>query len=300
MTPPRDLPEGTGGETSEALDAFLTARPQLFGIAYRMLGSVTDADDVLQEAWIRWQGTDRSVVENPAAFLTTVVTRLAINAATSAYARRETYVGPWLPEPVDTSADPALGAERAEALELAVLVLLERLTPTERAVYVLREAFGYPYRQVAEILDLTEANTRQLAHRSRDRLGRREAARVDPQEHRRLLGEFVSAARDGDLARFEQFLVDGVVARTDGGGRVHAARIELAGPARVSSFFAKIARKYWSGAEVEARLVEANGLPAMLLQEGTSRALVLLEVTGAGVEQVFVQINPDKLERFAP
>ena len=280
-----------------AVDAFVTARPQLFGIAYRMLGSVAEAEDVLQEAWIRWQGTDRTRVENPAAFLTTIVTRLAINATTSAYARRETYVGQWLPEPVDTTADPALGAERAEALETAVLVLLERLTPVERAVYVLREAFAYPYRSVAEILDLSEANTRQLARRSRERLGTRDAVTVDPAEHRRLLAEFVAAARDGDLGRFEQFLAEGVVARTDGGDRVHAARVELVGPARVASFFDKIWHKYWSGAEV--RIVEANGLPALLLQDGPSSALVALDVGPDGIRRVFAQVNPDKLERFA-
>ncbi|MGO2740539.1 MAG: sigma-70 family RNA polymerase sigma factor, partial [Cellulosimicrobium funkei] len=162
-------------EDEGALDAFLSVRSRLFGIAYRMLGSATEAEDVVQEAWVRWQGTDRSVVRNPAAFLTTTVTRLAINAATSARARRETYVGPWLPEPVDTSDDPALGAERAEALEIATLVLLERLAPVERAVYVLREAFDYPYRRVAEILGLTEANARQLARRARERLGERPA-----------------------------------------------------------------------------------------------------------------------------
>lgn len=282
-----------------ALDAFLAVRPQLFGIAYRMLGSVPEAEDVVQDAWIRWQGTDRERVRNPAAFLTTTVTRLAINAATSARARRETYVGPWLPEPVDTSDDPALGAERAEALEIATLVLLERLTPVERAVYVLREAFGYPHRRVAEILDMTEANARQLARRARERLGRRDAVRVDPDEHRRLLDEFVAAAHDGDLARFERFLADDVVARPDGGGKVHASRVELHGVARVSLFFDNVWRKYWADAAV--RVVEANGLPALLVSiDGAPFALVSLEVTPRGIEHVFVQVNPDKLGGYAP
>ncbi|MBD8079027.1 RNA polymerase sigma-70 factor [Cellulosimicrobium arenosum] len=285
-------------EGRDALEPFLSVRPQLFGIAYRMLGSVDEAEDVVQDAWVRWHGTDRTRVVNAAAFLTTVVTRLAINVLTSARARRETYVGPWLPEPVDTSQDPALGAERAEAIQIATLVLLERLTPTERAVYVLREAFGYPYRRVAEILDLSEANARQLARRARERLGDREPVPVDPGEHRRLLDEFVAAAHDGDLARFERFLSADVVASADGGGKVHASRQELVGVARVSLFFDNLWRKQWARADV--RVVEANGLPALVIAYASGRvALVSLDVSPAGVEHVFVQVNPDKLRAYA-
>jgi len=290
---PLDDTEGAG-----ALDAFLAVRPQLFGIAYRMLGSVAEAEDVVQDAWLRWQGTDRDQVRNPAAFLTTVTTRLAINAATSARARRETYVGPWLPEPVDTSDDPALGAERAEALELATLLLMERLTPVERAVYVLREAFGYPHARIAEILDLTEANARQLARRARDRLGTREAVPVDAGEHRRLLDELVAAAHEGDLARFERYLADDVVARPDGGGRVHASRVELVGMARVSLFLDNVWRKYWDAGTVRA--VEANGLPAVVVDlDGAPFALLALDVADGRVEHVYVQVNPDKLTGYA-
>ena len=140
-------------------------RPRLFGIAYRMLGRAAEAEDIVQDVWVRWQTTDRSVVRDTRAFLATTTTRLAINAIKSARSRRETYMGPSLPEPVDTSADPALGAERSEALEFAVLLLLEKLSPTERAAYVLREAFDYSYREIANILRLEEANTRQLVTR---------------------------------------------------------------------------------------------------------------------------------------
>ncbi len=280
-----------------ALAEFLAVRPQLFGLAYRMLGVVAEAEDVVQDAWVRWQGTDRSVVERPAAFLTTVTARLAVNAATSARARRETYVGPWLPEPVDTSADPALGAERAEGLSVATLLLLEHLTPVERAVYILREAFDYPYRRVAEILDLTEANARQLARRARERLDTREAVPVDPAEHRRLIDEFVAAANDGDLVRFERFLAADVVARPDGGGKVHASRVELVGIDRVALFMDNVWRKYWAGATLA--VVDANGAPALLVsRDGAPFSLLSLDVTDRGIEHLYVQVNPDKLTGF--
>jgi len=148
------------GNLDDATAAFLSSRSRLFGIAYRMLGSVQEAEDVVQETWLRWQTADRSAVLDPVAYLVSVTTRIAINIAQSAHSRRETYIGPWLPEPVDTSADPTLGAERGEALELAVLLLLEKLRPAERAAYVLREAFEYSHRQIATVLDLTESNVR--------------------------------------------------------------------------------------------------------------------------------------------
>lgn len=140
---------GGAGDLDEAAAVFLGVRPRLFGIEYRMLGSASEAEDLVQEAWLRWQAYDRAAVLDPAAFLATTTTRLAINALQSARARRETYVGPWLPEPVDTSADPYLGAERGEALEFATLLLMEKLTPNEGAAYVLREAFDHPYGQIA-------------------------------------------------------------------------------------------------------------------------------------------------------
>jgi RNA polymerase sigma-70 factor (ECF subfamily) len=143
---------GGAADLEEAAAVFTNLRPRLFGIAYRMLASATEAEDLVQEVWLRWQAYDRSAVVNPAAFLATTTTRLAINALRSARVRRETYIGPWLPEPVDTSADPYLGAERGEALEFAALLLMEKLTPSERAAYVLREAFDYPYGQIAGIL----------------------------------------------------------------------------------------------------------------------------------------------------
>lgn len=187
----------------DGLSVFISMRPRLYGIAYRMLGSAVEAEDVVQDAWMRWQTTNRSVVLNAPAFLVTTTTRLAINVAESARSRRETYVGPWLPEPVDTSGDPRLGAERGEALELAVLLLLEKLTPTERAAYTLREAFDYPYREIAEILQLTEANTRQLVTRARKHIADGRQAAVSNAEQSRFLNAFIAAARNGDLVGLE-------------------------------------------------------------------------------------------------
>jgi RNA polymerase sigma factor (sigma-70 family) len=160
--------ESGGAEDLETPAAvFIRQRPRLFGIAYRMLSSAAEAEDLVQEVWLRWQTCDRGAVADPGAFLATVTTRLAINALQSARVRRETYIGPWLPEPVDTSADPYLGAERAEALQFAALLLMEKLTPNERAAYVLREAFDYSYAQIADVLQSNEPAVRQLVSRVR-------------------------------------------------------------------------------------------------------------------------------------
>jgi RNA polymerase sigma factor (sigma-70 family) len=202
----------------DGLSAFLSVRPRLFRIACRMLGSAAEAEDIVQDVWVRWQMTDRSVVRDTAAFLATTTTRLAINVIQSARSRRETSVGPWLPEPVDAGADPRLGAERGEALECAVLVLLETLSPPERAAYVLREAFEYAYRDIADILRLQEANARQLVTRARQHVATGRRNRANATEQRRFLAAFNSAARNGDVAGLEGLLASDVVFD----GRVHA------------------------------------------------------------------------------
>ena len=182
------------GDATDDLDqaaaVFTSVRPRLFGIGYRMLSSASEAEDLVQDVWLRWQSCDRSAVVNPAAFLATTTTRLAINELQSARARRETYIGPWLPEPVDTSADPYLGAERGEALEFAALLLMEKLSANERAAYVLREAFDYPYGQIAEILRSTEPAVRQLVSRARKRMTGERRASVNATAQRELLTTF--------------------------------------------------------------------------------------------------------------
>jgi RNA polymerase sigma-70 factor (ECF subfamily) len=285
-------PSGAGIES--AIGTFNESRPRLFGIAYRMLGSVAEAEDIVQEAWLRWQQTDRSIVRNPAGFLTTVTARLALNSAASARVRREQYVGEWLPEPVDTSADPSLGAEKAEALEAAVLMLLEKLGPEHRAAYVLREAFGYSYDEIAEILDTSPANARQLVSRAKKHVQSSRHEPVDPAEHRALLEAFVAAAQNGDVKRLEQVLSANVVSTTDGGGVApRAARRPVAGRDNVARFVAGWA-DWWTGTTLT--WLETNGQTAALVKRGdTALALLSVDTSASGIDQLLWVMAPDKL-----
>jgi RNA polymerase sigma-70 factor, ECF subfamily len=233
----------------DGLSAFVSVRPRLFGIAYRMLGSATEAEDIVQDAWLRWQCTNRRVIVNASAYLATTTTRLCINAVTSAHARRETYVGRWLPEPVDTSADPALVVEHEEAMRLAVLVLLEKLSPTERAAYVLHEAFDYPYSQIAEVLRLEEANTRQLVTRARKHVAAGRRAPVSLAERRRLLGAFLQAARQGDMSSLEGLFAEDVTSYTN--GLVGAGRDPDCGRGGVAEFISPLASHFWADVKIE-------------------------------------------------
>ncbi|MFH8462496.1 RNA polymerase sigma-70 factor [Streptomyces sp. NPDC017991] len=281
-----------------ATEQFVAVRPQLFGIAYRVLGSAAEAEDVCQETWVRWQNADRSDIVEPAAFLTTIATRLAINTARSARVRREAYVGPWLPEPIDTSPDPQVGAERAEAVEMAVLLLLEKLNPVERTAYVLREAFDYPYRQVADILETSEANTRQLVSRARKHLATERREQVDRTEHRRLLTVFLTAARTGDLKALEDVLSADVVSYTDGAGMRGASRIPVVGLAHVSRYLAAFAPRFWP--ESDVRWVEANGRTAVLvLSGGNAVALLCVDASAEGIDRIMWVMSPAKLAAFA-
>lgn len=285
------------GTLDQATKDFLSARPQLFGIAYRVLGSAAEAEDIVQETWLRWQNTDRSKVHEATAFLTTVATRLAINVAQSARVRREAYVGPWLPEPVDTTQDPHLGAERAEALEMAVLLLLEKLNPVERAAYVLREAFDYPYGRISEILETSEANTRQLVSRGRKHLAAERKEAVTPTAHRRLLEVFLSAARTGDLSVLEDVLTADVVSYTDGNGIRGASRIPVIGLPHVSHYLVAFAPRFWPRSQV--RWVEANGRPAVLVLSGEEAvALLTADISADGIDRLMWVMNPAKLAPY--
>jgi RNA polymerase sigma-70 factor (ECF subfamily) len=289
-----DSETGELDDLEHASAVFADVRPRLFGIAYRMLGSATDAEDLVQDVWLRWQTYDRATVTNPAAFLATTTTRLAINVLQSARVRRETYVGPWLPEPVDTSADPYLGAERGEVLGFAVLLLLERLTPNERAAYVLREAFDYPYRQVADILQLSEPAVRQLVSRARKHVATERHAPVTAAEQQELLTTFVAAARSGDLAALERLLAADVISYSDGGGVVRASRFPVVGALRVAKYHRAFASRFWAG--VDVAWTNTNGQASALLSRGGEMFAVLtVNASAQRIDQVLWMMNPAKI-----
>jgi RNA polymerase sigma-70 factor (ECF subfamily) len=280
----------------QAAAVFVQLQPRLFGIAYRVLGSAVEAEDVVQEVWLRWQRTDRSAVVSPAAFLATTTTRLAINVAQSARVRRETYIGPWLPEPIDTSSDPEVGAQRAEALELALLLVLERLSPGERAAYVLREAFDYSYTEIAEILQVSVVNARKIVSRARKHLVAEQRETVDTVEHRRLLEAFVSAARTGDVASLEALLTPDAVSLSDGNGIRGAARVPVLGRARVANL-ATATPRFWRGAD--HRHVEANGRTGvMIYRDGEPTTLLAIAAAHEGIYRLMWVFNPSKIAAF--
>ncbi len=283
------------------MDEFERLRGRLFGIAYRMMGTATDAEEIVQEAWLRWQGADQAAVKDPGAFLAKVVTNLSIKQLTSARARRETYVGEWLPEPVFTGRTfDELGplevvAER-ESVSFALLLLLERLTPAERAAYVLREAFAYSHREVAELIGTSEANARQLASRAAKRIAAepQRERQVEPGEWRKLVERFIAAAQRGEIAELEALLAADVVSRADGGGKTFAARNAIAGRDRVARYLVGVLERF--GAGIEPRFGEANGRPALVAVSPQGvEAVCFIEFTGDHVSDLRFVMNPDKL-----
>lgn len=289
----------TDGGLTGAVTAFEAVRARLLGIAYRILGTPADAEDVVQDTWIRWQRTDRVAVRNAEAFLVTTATRLALTAASSARVRHELYAGPWLPEPIPTGdGGTEHVVERGEALELAVLLLLERLTPHERAVYVLKEAFDYPYREIAVFLDLTEEHARQLGHRARSHVARERGERVSPAERDRLLRAFLAAAQQGDVESLQRLLAEHAVAYSDGGGAVTAARKPVKGRERVALYLSRAVAIH--GQDVRTELVEANGQHiAYVTGEGEPLAAAWAEASAEGIDQVCFVVNPAKLVALA-
>ncbi|MFG2308095.1 RNA polymerase sigma factor SigJ [Streptomyces sp. NPDC048566] len=287
-------------EIDTAADVFEEHRPVLTGVAYRMLGRVADAEDVVQDAWLRWSAADRSDVREPRGWLVRTTTRLAVDRLRQVKARREAYVGPWLPEPyvTDVAAIGADAAERAvlaDTVSLAVLVVLESLSPLERAVFVLREAFGYPYADIAAVLDREEPAVRQLAGRARRHVEeRRPRYTVDPAERRDLTERFLAAAVDGDLEGLTALLAPDARLVGDSGGLSKAPLRVLESAGKVGRFIVGAGRKGLPG--LTFRLLELNGGIAVLALSGDKPDTVFqLDVTDGRIACVYVIRNPEKL-----
>ncbi|MFC4000880.1 RNA polymerase sigma-70 factor [Prauserella oleivorans] len=285
----------------EHVREFEDARPRLFAIAYRMLGSAGDAEDAVQDTFLRWSTADHAEVRTPAAWLTKVLTNLCLTRLVSARVRRERYVGPWLPEPVAT-ADDTLGpldtAERRESVSMAMLVLLERLTPPERAVFVLREAFGYRHTEIAGILDLTEAHCQQLYRRARQRVDAGRPRFLPSAEERlRITQRFLEAARGGDLEGLRQLLADDVVSWADGGGKTTAARKPVVGGDKVARYLGWMSRDITG---LAVRVLEVNGQPGIVATvDGAVVLTALLDIADGKIVALHLVANPDKLAFLA-
>ncbi|MDX3575674.1 MULTISPECIES: RNA polymerase sigma factor SigJ [unclassified Streptomyces] len=293
--------------TMSDVDRFEAARPRLGAIAYRLLGSASEAEDAVQETFLRWQAADVERVEVPEAWLTKVLTNLCLNQLTSARARRETYVGQWLPEPL-LAGDPMLGpadtAEQRESVSYAVLALLERLSPNERAVYVLREAFDYPHREIAAILDLTESASQQIFHRAKKHVADgRTRTEIDEAAARRIIDEFLEAATSGRTEPLVRLLTEDAVSIGDGGGKVPARATAFEGALAVAKFLRGLfkpgkAKRALVGGSPGMYATTANGGPAVVaVVDGRVIGVMCLEVTADGIAAFRNQVNPDKLER---
>ena len=281
-------------------DVFLENRDRLFGLAYRMLGSAADADDVVQEAFLRFQRADVEHLDSPAAFLTTVTTRLAIDQLRRLRMEREHYIGPWLPEPLVGA--PGMGPDEqtalAESLSLAMLVVLETLEPAERAVFLLREVFDIDYDQIAEIIGQSASNCRQLLHRAKERIsaGRRKPHDASREEHDRLTQQFFASCVSGDLDGLKSLLADGVVSYHDGGGKLTGARRPLLGADAVARFFIGITKKSPPG--ISLRPATVNGQPGVIAYQDSRPTDVLqFEISDGRISAIRVQRNPEKLTR---
>jgi RNA polymerase sigma-70 factor (TIGR02957 family) len=293
----------TGSAVASPIDGemFETFRPYLFSIAYRILGSASEAEDIVQDAYLRAMGSARTDIASPKAFLSTIVTHLCLDALKSARVTRESYVGPWLPEPVPTQnlLSPAESAEQADDISLAFLVLLERLAPEERVAYVLREAFDETYDQIATILGKSVAATRQLAHRARERVNDgRPRFSVSRTEHESLTSQFLTAAREGDLLTLIAGLMPDVVLLTDGGGKAQAARRPIRGAEAVARGAVGTLAKLAAGTRFTVASI--NGQPGVLQWDGQNLvSAAVLDLVGDRIQTILVVVNPDKLRYLA-
>jgi RNA polymerase sigma-70 factor (ECF subfamily) len=271
-------------------------RPLLFSIAYRMLGSVMEAEDIVQEAFVRWQGASEGEVRSPRAYLSAVVTRLCIDQLRSARVRREEYVGPWLPEPLPEEPDIADTAALNESLSMAFLVLLESLTPTERAVFLLREVFDYDYGEISHLVGKSEANCRQIARRARGYIAaQRPRFERSPEQEERLTESFLEACMDGDMEGLLGLLAEDIILWSDGGGKVRAALNPIRGSDKVARFFMGILGKAPPGLVV--RQTKVNGHPGIIgyYADGQPQSVTTFDIADECIRAIHILVNPEKL-----
>jgi RNA polymerase sigma-70 factor, ECF subfamily len=283
--------------TGSALDVFAEHRPMLFGIAYRMLGSVADAEDILQDAWLKWSAVDVESLERPRAYLARTVTNLSINRLRSAVAQRESYVGPWLPEPLVTEADAGSQAEQSEAVSLAMLVVLETLSPLERAVFILGDVFGYSLAEIARLLDRSDPSVRQIAHRARSHVQARRPRYSAPAEvRRRVTDQFLAACLGGDLNQMMELLAPDVTAWTDGGGKIRAALRPLSGADHVARWILGVVLRHPLPDSAVHRVL-VNGEPGVLATSaGAPDYVAALDLDPDNrIAAIRLIRNPDKL-----
>jgi RNA polymerase sigma-70 factor (ECF subfamily) len=287
-------------------EVFEAHRDLMFAVAYRMLGTIADAEDAVQDAWLRWSAEPRADVTNPRAYLSRVITNTALNRLRSARARREAYIGPWLPEPLLTEAGPDVEtrAELAESVSVAMLVVLESLTPEERAVFVLREVFGFSHAEIGDALGRSPASVRQLAHRAREHVqARRPRFDVDWNQQREVTERFIAAASGGDLDGLMTVLAPDVTLLTDGGGKARAALRPIAGADKVARWVAGVAGRPWLGVEFADMVLEPaeiNGGPGHLVTAGGRPVAALtLAVADGRITAIQLLANPDKLTAIA-
>ena len=288
--------------SDQIMDEFENHHTLLFSIAYRMLGSVHDAEDILQEAYLRYQAVDAESVASPKAFLTTIVTRLCLNLLASARVQRETYLGPWLPEPLMNEENPVMSNatgsyDEYDSISMAFMVLLENLTPLERAVFILREVFDYEYHEIASILERSEPACRKLFSRAKAYItANRSRFKASPEEHHRMLESFTEATRSGDLEGLVDLLAEDVVFWADGGGKVRGAATQpVLGAESVAQFVASSTRFAPPGSS--ASLAQVNSRPALILRapDGKPALIISLEVGAGRIQRIWAIANPDKL-----
>ncbi|HEY7019924.1 MAG TPA: RNA polymerase sigma-70 factor [Ktedonobacterales bacterium] len=286
--------DGTMNEVHKG-EEFERYRVLLFSIAYRMTGGASDAEDLVQETWLRYQASADQEIVSLKAYLTTIITRLALDYLKSARVTREQYFGTWLPEPILTSEDGGAILERQEELSLAFLRLLETLSPPERAVFLLHEVFDYPFSEIAEMLEKSQANCRQIFHRAKQALeDKRARFHPEPQRQRQLLLGFLSASQAGDMAAFTSLLAEDVITWADGGGKVQTVPRPIYGQQAVARFWLSVARK--SPVSLTYTLDEINGAPALLAwDEDTLAVVISLTPSDTGIQEIYALLNPDKL-----